>query len=182
MEALNIIYIVLLALWLMLPASLANPAAAIAGYFSKSFNPIDFGKYWGDKRILGDGKTIEGFFYGVSFGIIVAIAQNYVAPFLNMPTFPLIVIFTLPIGSLLGDLIASFFKRRLNINRGQALPLIDQLDFVFGAWLLTIIFDSSWFFDNFVLLIILATLILIPIFHVLFNVVGYKIGVSKEPW
>ena len=99
-----------------------------------------------------------------------------------MPDFPLMVIFTLPVGSLAGDLIASFFKRRLNIARGQALPLIDQLDFVFGAWVLTIIFDSSWFFDNFVLLIIIATLILTPILHLLFNIVGYKLGVSKEPW
>lgn len=182
MEGLNLIHIVLLSVWLMLPASLANPAAAIAGHFSGSFKPVDFGKSWGKTRILGDGKTIEGFIYGVAFGLLVAVIQNYFAPYLNMPVFPLIVIFTLPIGSLAGDLIASFFKRRLNIGRGQALPLIDQLDFVFGAWILTIIFDSSWFFDNFVLLIIIATLILTPILHLLFNIVGYKLGVSKEPW
>lgn len=182
MEDLNLIQIVLLAVWLMLPASLANPAAAIASYLCGSFKPIDFGKTMGKNRILGDGKTIEGFIYGVSFGIFVAIFQNYLAPFWNLPVFPLIVIFTLPVGSLVGDLIASFFKRRFNIKRGQALPLIDQLDFVFGAWLLTIIFDSSWFFSNFVLLIMIATLTLTPILHLLFNVVGYKLGVSKEPW
>ncbi|HDS59894.1 MAG TPA: CDP-archaeol synthase, partial [Thermoplasmatales archaeon] len=40
------------AVWLVLPAYLANASAVVLG----GGTPIDFGKTWRDKRLLGDGK------------------------------------------------------------------------------------------------------------------------------
>ena len=51
--------IILQALWLILPAYVANASAVLVG----GGTPVDSGKNWKDgKRILGDGKTWRGFF------------------------------------------------------------------------------------------------------------------------
>jgi len=172
-------------IWLMLPAYLSNPAATLIIVFTGAGRPIDKGKYIGKQRILGDGKTYKGLFFGIFFGIIIAVIQNLINNiFLNsiMPQFTIIPAIALPTGALLGDLAASFLKRRIGLKRGQSFPLVDQLDFVFGAWILTFILSPDWFRGNFTLEIIIAALILTPVFHLIFNIVGYKIGVKKEPW
>jgi len=68
--------------------------------------------------------------------------------------------------------------------RGAEFPLIDQLDFVAGAWLLTYIFDFDWFNQNFISApwIIVTVLVLTPILHRLTNIFGYIIKLKKEPW
>lgn len=172
-------------IWLMLPAYLANPAAAISAVTGKPGRPIDFGRSYKGTRILGDGKTFKGFLTGIIFGIIIALIENLInKKFLNssLPEFSYISMLTLPFGAMLGDLIASFFKRRLRMERGQAFPFVDQLDFVIGAWIITIIFAKDWFYQNFTIEIIIAAILLTPILHLLVNIIGYKIGVSREPW
>jgi CDP-2,3-bis-(O-geranylgeranyl)-sn-glycerol synthase len=172
-------------IWLMMPANLSNPAATIVVALTGTGKPIDQGKYLGRQRIFGDGKTYKGFFFGIFFGIIVAFIQNLINMKLfnnSLPAFTIISLITLPMGALLGDLAASFFKRRFGMKRGQAFPLIDQLDFVFGSWALTYFFATDWFINNFSFCTILSALLLIPVFHLLFNFFGYKLGVKKEPW
>ncbi len=181
----DILGIIIKMIWLMLPAYLANPAAAISAKIGSPGRPIDFGKQYKGKRILGNGKTYKGFITGIVFGIFIAIMENIInTRFLedSMPQFNTAAIIALPVGSMLGDVVASFLKRRLNLKRGQAFPLVDQLDFAIGAWLITIIFAGQWFFQNFTVEIIFAALILTPIFHLIVNIIGYKIGVSREPW
>ncbi|MFH0702875.1 MAG: CDP-2,3-bis-(O-geranylgeranyl)-sn-glycerol synthase [bacterium] len=181
----EIFAVIIKMLWLMLPAYLSNPAAAISVAKTGTGKPIDFGKFYKNKRILGDGKTYKGLFSGIFFGIFIAILQNFINKlFLNesMPQFNYASIITLPVGAMLGDLTASFFKRRLGLTRGQSFPLVDQLDFVAGAWIFTIIFSNAWFQKNFSLEIILTAIILTPILHLIVNIIGYKIGISKEPW
>jgi len=177
--------VILKMIWLMLPAYLSNPAATLIVAATGSGRPIDGGKYIGKERILGDGKTYKGLFFGIFFGMITAVVQNLINKyFLNnmLPLFDIIPVITLPAGALLGDLTASFFKRRLRLKRGQAFPLVDQLDFVFGAWILTYFLSTYWFIKYFSWQIMLATLILTPAFHLMFNLAGYKLGVKKEPW
>ena len=166
----------------MLPAFLANMAPAIITHISGTGKPLDGGKYIGNNRILGDGKTIRGLIAGIITGITMALIQNMLAEYLNMPLFSIIAMITLPLGTLSGDIAGSFIKRRINIERGKALPLVDQLDFVTGAWLFTLIFDYKWFINYFTLPIIIAIIIITPLFHWLFNIIGYKLGVCKEPW
>ncbi len=174
----EILATVLKAVWLMLPAYIANPTAVVFG----GGKPIDFGKNWFDgKRILGDGKTFRGLFGGAACGIIVGLLQRQVAN--GMLTEPsIIAIFTLSFGALFGDMVKSFFKRRLGYERGAKLLLVDQLDFVAGAWVLTYIFDPMWFTDNFTFWIIVTVIILTPLLHRMTNIIGYHIKVKKEPW
>ncbi len=174
----------------MLPAYLPNSIAAVFG----GGKPIDGGRTMKDgSRILGDGKTIRGLFAGTLCGMLLGLfqmyyfTQNSVIFGVVLPTFgsglaALVVLFTLAFGSLIGDLSMSFFKRRMGFKRGAPLPVIDQLDFVMGAWLLTFIVSPYWFLSNFTPNIVIAVLIVTPLLHVSTNIVGYFIGVKKEPW
>lgn len=175
----------------MLPAYTPSPAASLFG----GGKPIDFGiTLKNGRRILGDGKTFRGLFAGTFFGLIIGLIQmalvlNEFTLFnIQLPEFgdsfigSAAVIFSLSFGSLLGDLCMSFLKRRLKLERGAPLPVIDQLDFVFGAWLLVYMVSPVWFVTHFTYKIIIIVLILTPLLHVSTNVIGYLIGVKKEPW
>lgn len=171
--------IIINAIWLMLPAYISNPMAVVFG----GGTPIDLGKKWGDgRRILGDGKTIRGLFAGTICGIIAGLTQMQISPLGSLGNFTYTAIITISFGALLGDIVKSFFKRRLGFTRGAKLLLIDQLDFVAGAWILTYAFDPQWFIMNFTPQIIITVLILTPIFHRLTNIFGYYIKLKKEPW
>ena len=177
---LSIIYIIMIvfkAVWLMLPAYIANPTAVVFG----GGKPIDFGKNWLDgRRILGDGKTFRGLIGGTACGIILGIIQMQAqwAP----AQFTYLAIITLSFGALLGDIVKSFFKRRFGYDRGAQLPLVDQLDFVAGAWVLTYLFDPQWFTGNFTFWIMITVLIITPALHRLTNIIGYYFKLKKEPW
>ncbi|HEY9247088.1 MAG TPA: CDP-2,3-bis-(O-geranylgeranyl)-sn-glycerol synthase, partial [Candidatus Methanoperedens sp.] len=130
----------------------------------------------------GDGKTIQGLVAGTVCGIAAGLIQIWLSPMLPLPGFSFKIIFTISFGSLLGDLIKSFFKRRLGFPRGKELILVDQLDFVVGAWVLTYLVDPEWFIEYFTPQIIIIVLILTPIFHRITNIFGYHIKLKKEPW
>ncbi|HEY3273689.1 MAG TPA: CDP-2,3-bis-(O-geranylgeranyl)-sn-glycerol synthase [Methanocella sp.] len=186
----EIVPTIILAIWLMLPAYIANPSAALFG----GGKPIDGGRKFSDgKRILGDGKTYRGFFTGVACGMLVGAIQILLAPYIaphlanivnpdQLMTWTAIAAITMPIGALLGDIVKSFFKRRIGFDRGAMLPVADQLDFVAGAWLLTYLIDPSWMTANFTLGIIVTVLIITPVLHLATNVVGFKLGKKDVPW
>jgi CDP-2,3-bis-(O-geranylgeranyl)-sn-glycerol synthase len=175
---------IILAMWLMLPAYIANPMAVVFG----GGTPMDLGMKLPDgKRVLGEGKTLRGLIGGTACGIAIGFIQIYAASTLDIPNIPkptVTAIITLSFGALLGDIAKSFFKRRIGFVRGAELPLIDQLDFVAGAWILTYIFDHVWFTQYFISSpwIILTVLVLTPILHRLTNIFGYNIKLKKEPW
>ena len=170
------------AVWLMLPAYISNPTAVVFG----GGTPIDLGKNWTDgRRILGDGKTFRGLIGGTVCGIIAGILQRQLSPGGDIFIIPTVAaIITLSFGALLGDIVKSFFKRRAGYSRGSQLPLIDQLDFVAGAWILTYVFDPQWFTENFLSSpwIIITVIVLTPLLHRLTNIFGYYIKLKKEPW
>lgn len=181
----------IIAVWLMLPAYIPSPLAAVFG----GGKPIDGGRNFSDgRRILGDGKTYRGLFCGVVFGMAAGLLQMlYLSRqtgifSVELPSFAgnganaFIVIFALASGSLFGDMFMSFFKRRLGLKRGAPLPVVDQLDFVFGAWLFTYIAAPAWFVSNFTTPVIIVVLLLTPVLHLSTNIIGYFIGVKNEPW
>ena len=47
------------------------------------------------------------------------------------------------LGAMTGDAIGAFIKRRLNMKPGQAAPILDQWDFVFGALAFALIFSLT---------------------------------------
>jgi CDP-2,3-bis-(O-geranylgeranyl)-sn-glycerol synthase len=83
---------------------------------------------------------------------------------------------------MLGDIVASFFKRRLGMKRGAKFFIIDQLDFVVGSWVLTAILAPDWFWQNFTLTIMVIVVIITPVLHRVTNIIGYHVGAKKEPW
>jgi len=177
-----VIYTVIAALWLMLPAYLPNSFAALV----KGKLPLDVGKNFIDgRRIFGDGKTYRGFVGGALFGFIFGVIQKFSVEAYNpfdMPHFSIIGLLCLSFGAMFGDSAASFFKRRFGLKRGDLFPVVDQLDFVFGAWLFCFLFAKEWFLQVFTTDIIIASLIITPILHLFVNRIAYKLGKKDVPW
>lgn len=176
------IEVIVVALWVMLPAYVPNNAAVLFG----GGRPIDGGRTHDGRRLLGDGKTWRGTAGGTLTGMFVALGLNALAPVLPtdnfLPTFPALVVVALPFGAMLGDLGASFLKRRLGHERGAAVPGLDQLDFVIGALVLTVFVAPEWFLDTFTLPVITVVLVITPIFHLCTNLAAYQIGWKNEPY
>lgn len=186
----EIIGIVLMGIWLTIPAYVANPSAVLFG----GGTPMDFGKKLkSGKRILGDGKTWRGFFGGTFSGIIIGLIQVGVSvPFDEghfglggSPDF-IVIIALLSCGALLGDVLGSFIKRRAGKSRGAKALGLDQYDFLLGAWLLLIIFKTQWFLDHFIFwphtLALITVIILTPLLHRGVNILGYRMGKKDVPW
>mgnify|MGYP000569075817 CR=1 FL=1 len=173
---------VVTALWAMLPAYLPNNVAVVAG----GGRPIDGGRSWRGKRLLGDGKTWRGTVVGITVGALLAVGLNAVRPpsllGTTLPAFATTAAVSLPAGAMLGDIAASFVKRRTGRDRGAAFPVVDQLDFVAGALSLSAVVAPGWFGDVFTLPVLLAVVILTPLLHVGTNVLGYALGLKSEPW
>jgi CDP-2,3-bis-(O-geranylgeranyl)-sn-glycerol synthase len=177
----------IIAIWLMLPAYLPNNFAVLFG----GGKPLDFGRNFLDgRRILGNGKTFRGTIMGALGGVGGGLVLNSIAssrPDLGLPDFGsgyelILVLVGLSLGAMAGDIVASFFKRRMGMKRGASLFLVDQLDFVIGSWALTLLVAPRWFSENFTSEIIFIVLIVTPILHRVTNIIGYKIKAKKEPW
>ena len=151
------------------PAYCANAIPVIVG----GGRPIDFGKSFIDGRpIFGSHKTIRGFFSGLLVGTLAGLAMTVVLGY------PLFFGLVSSLGALLGDLCGAFVKRRLGIAPGGLLPVIDQIDFVVGAILVSLPFVSqilSW-------PLALTVLIITPPIHLLTNYVAYKLHLKNNPW
>ncbi len=184
------VLVALSGLWLMLPALLPNSAAVIFG----GGPPIDLGRSWRGRRILGDGKTWYGLIGGCAAGVALGTILMMVAlPFdsenlWGFGSYPaaLGVIFALSLGALLGDMGGSFIKRRLNVKRGAKMPVLDQYDFLLGSLILLLIFYPDWFLSNFWegnrWIALLTILVAVPLLHRGVNIIGYRMGRKEVPW
>ena len=173
-----------LTVWLLLPSYTPNNFAVVFG----GGTPIDMGRKFRDgRRILGDGKTIRGFFSGVSGGMITGIVQYWVENVFNFSVFTtlsfpsfLLLCFLLSTGALIGDIFGSFVKRRVGLERGKSFPVLDQLGFLVFAFLLASIhpaFRALYTPD-----IILTGIIITPVLHLVTNIIAYKLGLKEVPW
>jgi len=190
LESYSILECIFLVLFIMAPAYLANTIAVLTG----GKYPIDQGKLHTDgNRILGDGKTwsgliggtIGGIFFGYGLTSLLSAIESIDED--NMSLWGeniFFVFFLLSFGALFGDMTASFYKRRQNLQRGDKFPLLDMYDFVFMSLLLCFIFQRdwllSWILDGWVPLF--TILVLTPFLHRGVNIIGYKLGVKNEPW
>ncbi|WP_336024445.1 CDP-2,3-bis-(O-geranylgeranyl)-sn-glycerol synthase [Halobellus salinisoli] len=176
--------LVVVAFWAMLPAYVPNNAAVLAGGGA----PIDGGRTMGDRRLLGDGKTWRGTAVGTAVGVLLALGLNAVGPAVvaavdvDLPSFPFLAAFGLAFGAMLGDITASFLKRRTGRERGAAFPVVDQLDFVAGALACTALLDYGWFTETFTLPVLVVVVVLTPVLHVVTNAIAYLLGLKDEPY
>lgn len=155
---------------LILPAYIANSVPVL----SRGRHPIDLGHRMPDgRRILGDGKTFEGFFVGLLFGTLAGIVGGLILG--EAPYFAFLSCM-LALGALVGDMVGAFIKRRIGIARGDPAPVLDQLDFVVGALLFVLPFyPLVWEQALFIMLVT-------PPIHLLTNFAAYKLGLKPNPW
>lgn len=176
--------LVITAVWAMLPAYIPNNIAVVGG----GSRPIDGGRTWAGRRILGDGKTWRGTVVGIAGGFLLALGLNSINESVSavvgvkLPVFSLGAAIGLATGAMAGDIGASFLKRRSGRERGASFPGLDQLDFVIGALCLAALVASDWFATVFTLDIIAVVVVLTPLFHVATNVLAYGVGLKAEPW
>jgi CDP-2,3-bis-(O-geranylgeranyl)-sn-glycerol synthase len=169
---------------------LPNSAAVVFGGGA----PIDGGRSINGKRILGDGKTWRGLFGGWASGIVLGLILmgiSYIFDkdglwgYVNIWT-GLGVVICLSLGSLLGDMMGSFIKRRLGIERGKKAPILDQYDFLIGAFLVTALFYPYWVYETYIegwhILALIFLLIVTLLLHRAMNIIGYKAGLKDVPW
>jgi len=175
---------VAVALWTMLPAYVPNNAAVLFG----GGRPIDGGHTYDGRRLLGDGKTWRGTAAGTLAGVALALALNGLSDSVArlvgfyLPTFPLAAAVALAFGAMLGDILASFVKRRSGRARGASFPGLDQLDFVATALLLAFVFANEWAVTVFTLPVVVAAVVVTPILHLSANGVAYLLGLKQEPY
>lgn len=202
------LFTVVEALWLFLPAYIANMTPPVAAkVFPKWDAPIDGGRTHRDGRpVLGKSKTWRGLWTGAVVAALVAAAQSLVhrtdwalsdfgyAAFGNVLA-PVAIGFSLGFGAVAGDAVKSYFKRRTGRQGGAPWVPFDQLDFVvFGlaaAFLTTTVLfltgaAEHWFLEGFVYgdgwVRLLIVLLVTPVLHLLVNVLAYKLGFKEVPW
>lgn len=185
--------IIIQAFWLIIPAYIANASALLFG----GGTPIDFGKTCKDgKRVLGDGKTWRGLFigsfvgmtggFGLSVGAKYAAVYDFPLALSDFMGFPFMIplIFSICFGALIGDIVESYFKRRVGKNRGEDWIPFDQLDFIMGvlisSFLMSLLLQLfgllsfNWFFTHFTVMHILVLLIATPFIHLFANFIHRK--------
>jgi CDP-2,3-bis-(O-geranylgeranyl)-sn-glycerol synthase len=133
--------------------------------------PLDGGKNFLDgHRIFGSHKTIRGLLAGIVVGSVIGLAESPVDSRLLLGGL------LIALGTVLGDLLGAFFKRRIGIEPGNPLPIVDQLDFVFGGLILgNLAFPLSWWS---VLIVVLVT----PPIHLGTNYGAYLLGIKRTRW
>jgi CDP-2,3-bis-(O-geranylgeranyl)-sn-glycerol synthase len=180
---------IFIAFWFFIPAGAANVApifaAAIPGLkrFSAS---IDGGKKLNGRPILGANKTWRGIVVGIIAATLMLWLQQLIVgawPLLhdlvkqidyqNINVFVLGFLFA--IGALGGDIIESFFKRRLNIGSGHTWFPFDQIDYILGGIITTMPLIALSLYQ-YLWLIILWTII-----HLLSAFIGWLLGFKPRP-
>lgn len=144
--------LILNSLYLFLPGILSNTLATVTYKYTflKRFNwPVDFGIKLNGNYLFGKTKTWKGIILGTLTGIFVIYLQRIASNFTIFNEISLIdynnenVILIgsmMGLGAMIGDLIKSFFKRRLNIQSGKPWFPFDQIDQSVGVILFTIPF------------------------------------------
>jgi len=163
----------------VLPAYVANGSPVVGVRIIGRRTPLDRGaKAWDGRRVLGDGKTVEGLIIGISTGTLAGLilylcgnVGNYRAALE-----PLL----LASGAMLGDLIGSFIKRRIGLRRGQPAPGLDQLGFLVVALALSsLVYGFPSWMDTLTLMLLLAVTALL---HLGTNYLAYLLGLKTEPY
>ena len=180
--------IIIQALFFFLPAYFSNAVPLILNRFRifEFLNiRVDAGLNMGGYPLFGATKTYRGLIGGTVGGMVVVVIQALIFEHYQSSHFlyifpyeiPQIIIlgFLLGVGEGLGDLIKSFFKRRLKIKSSAPSIPLDQTSFL-GALFLS-------FFYVVIPNEHIATIVIIsPVIPLVANVIAYKIGWKKVWW
>jgi CDP-2,3-bis-(O-geranylgeranyl)-sn-glycerol synthase len=178
--------------WILLPvlgAPLAHAPVLRFDLLPAWKRPIDGGRTFRGRRVLGDNKTWRG--AAVMFGGVVAAAlvlERVEAYTRRLPpgvrrAGPLRTGALLGVATVAGELPNSFAKRRLRIPPGRraggaagvAISVVDQADFVLAAWLLLAPLHRMTVREAATAFATVAAI------HVPINLLGYVTGVRETP-
>ena len=164
---------------LFIPAGIANAVPVLVKKvpgLSKLNAPIDGGRSFRGKRLLGANKTWRGLISGT---IVSGFIAWLLYPQLSLDTgstwHGIALGCSIGFGALLGDAVESFFKRQKEIPSGSSWLLFDQLDYVMGALLFSVPFIRLAGIDY--VLIILTYFVL----HFIVSYIGYLLGLKDKP-
>lgn len=162
---------------IIVPAYIANSSPVLFG----GGTPMDLGKNFLDKeRIFGEGKTIRGFFAGSFCGIVAGaiITMIHKSIFFSDPKTQFLGFVILAVGSISGDAVGSFIKRRLKFESGKQFWL-DSIFFIIFALIAVspIIKQDFYRLENIIFIIGLTAVL-----HPLTNFIANKIGLKRVPW
>jgi CDP-2,3-bis-(O-geranylgeranyl)-sn-glycerol synthase len=161
------------------------PLIKKAGIFNFLAKPVDFGKKIGNLPIFGSHKSWRGIIFGIFVGILVVYFQFWLYQFPIIKNISLIDYsqinillfgFLISSGTVFGDLLFAFIKRRLKKEPGQRFIPFDQTNYVIGAF----IFLELWLKLN--LNIWLTIFILTFFLHIIVNYLGYLLQLHKAKW
>jgi CDP-2,3-bis-(O-geranylgeranyl)-sn-glycerol synthase len=180
------ISLILTTLYFALPGMVANMTPILVRKWMKSLAvPIDLGKKLGGKPIFGNHKTYRGFIFGILAAILIAYLQvelyrrgllHSIAYIDYGRTCFICLGVALGFGALFGDLVKSFFKRRLNVQPGKHWFPWDQIDYALG------IIAFSWFIKPMTLWMMIVMLIAGPVLSILASRIGYLLKVREQKW
>jgi CDP-2,3-bis-(O-geranylgeranyl)-sn-glycerol synthase len=162
----------------LVPIYVANSSPVVLGGGA----PLDMGASLPDgKRIFGDGKTVRGFVAGTLAGTVAGgvIALAYQLPFFRSPADQFVAAFVLAFGTLAGDAIGSFIKRRVGIGWGRPFVLDTIMFLIVSLAVVYPFVDPAALYQplNLVFFTVL-TLIL----HPLTNLLANRAGLKNVPW
>ncbi len=154
----------------MLPVWAANIVCNLLHFAKKHCRVIDIaadlGKNFFDgKRITGDGITWIGLILCLLSAGCIGWLQGRGADGI-----------LLGLGVWFGGGVGSFIKRRFSLSRGDFFPVLDHSDYVIGAFAFCVLAQP---FD---LRMAAVSLVITLIFHPIFCVIGYFLGIKDHPW
>lgn len=163
---------------LFLPAGVANATPVVANHLPlirKWKTPLDFGRQWHGKRLLGNNKRWRGLVTGAFLaGLTALLLASFVSPSWSLARV-FVVGACLGFGALLGDALESCFKRQRGIAAGKPWFPFDQLDYILGGLVVARIFYRiSW----------QQAAIIVAVYfglHLLVAYLAYKIGWKDTP-
>jgi CDP-2,3-bis-(O-geranylgeranyl)-sn-glycerol synthase len=175
--------------YFFLPAYFTNMIPSLSaqtGVLNKLGKPIDSGRQFNGRPLLGDHKTWRGPLLGAPVGFLLIFLQKWL--FLNSSFFREISLlnyqnidiwlFALLIttGTVGGDLFFALIKRRLDLKPGARFVPFDQVNYVIGsAVFLAPFFEISIF-------VWLTLLVLTFLLHIIATQVGFLLGLSRSKW
>lgn len=169
------------ALWIFLPAGIANMAPVLCSQLPvlKNWNaPMDGGRSYRGVRIFGKNKTWRGLWCGTVVAALFSLLQfRLITPSDDSTLFLLALGALLGFGALIGDALASFAKRQRGIAPGQPWIPVDQTDYIFGA----LIVAAPLLFQRIDLLLVAVIILCYGGLHVVFSYIGFLLGLKKSP-
>ena len=171
--------LVLSALFFLLPAYVANMCPVFAGAMRLPLDiPIQ-------PSLFGKHKTYRGVYASYLGALLALFLQRWLQEHGVLESFRLLdyhasnlwlLAALFGLGAIAGDLVKSFFKRRLKIAEGRPWIPFDQIDLVLGA---LICVSPVYALD---LPRVLVLLLLTPFLHFLTNLTGYTLGLKDVWW